>query len=139
LLCIGGGCWPDAEELSFVTLINNHRSANGVPPLALQPQLGVAAELHSQDQAIHQVMSHTGSDGSSPGQRISRAGHAYSGWGENVYAGSAAASVAFSRWRNSAGHNENMLNESFTQLGIGRARSSAGVWYWTSTLGCPRF
>lgn len=136
--CFGTACWPDSEEMAFVTLINNHRAANGLSALTLQNQLGAAAELHSQDQATNSFSSHTGSDGSSPDQRITRAGYAYSWWGENIYWGGGTASEAFTWWRNSPSHNANMLSSNFTQLGIGRARSSAGVWYWTTTFGRPR-
>ena len=136
--CFGVACWPDNEELAFVTLINNHRAANGNrPPLTLQNQLGAAAELHSQDQAATGISSHTGSDGSSIEQRFDRAGYQYSWWGENIYYGGPTAAEAFNWWRGSTGHNDNMLSTNFTQLGIGRAQSPSGTWYWTTTFGRP--
>lgn len=136
--CFGVACWPDSEELAFVTLINNHRATNGnLPPLALQNQLGAAAELHSQDQATNNFSSHTGSDGSSVEQRFTRAGYQYSWWGENIYYGGPTATEAFNWWRGSTEHNNNMLSTNFTQLGIGRAQSTSGTWYWTTTFGRP--
>lgn len=135
--CFGTACWPDGEEVAFITLINNHRAANGRAALALQNQLGRAAELHSQDQAAGNFSNHTGSNGSTPDQRIAAAGYAYSWWGENIYFGGPSASEAFTWWRNSTDHNNNMLSTNFTQFGIARAQSSAGVWYWTTTFGRP--
>ena len=136
--CIGNQCWADSEETSLITLLNNHRAANGRPALTLQSQLGAAAELHSQDQAAHTFSSHTGSDGSSPNQRMTRQGYAHSWWGENIYYGGGTASEAFTWWKNSSGHNANMLSTNFTQVGIGRAFSSASnYWYWTTIFGTP--
>jgi uncharacterized protein YkwD len=62
-------------------------SATPQPPLAWNAQLAQAAQSHSQDMATNQFQSHTGTDGSSPSQRVQQAG--YSGavsTGENAYA-----------------------------------------------------
>jgi uncharacterized protein YkwD len=141
--CVSGSCRtgynPDTEELAFLTLINDHRRANNRAPLALQDQLGIAAELHSQDQAGRDRGGHDGSDGSNAGQRITRAGYDWSAWGENVFWSKpdGAAQAAFNWWKASSGHNANMLSPTFTEIGIGRARSSSGWWYWTTTFGRP--
>ena len=50
-------------------------SATPQPPLAWNAQLAQAAQAHSQDMATNQFQSHTGSDGSSPPQRIQQAGY----------------------------------------------------------------
>jgi uncharacterized protein YkwD len=58
-----------------------------LPPLAWNPALAVAAQAHSQDMANTQVQSHTGSDGSSPQQRMAQASYTNaSSSGENAYA-----------------------------------------------------
>jgi uncharacterized protein YkwD len=134
----GGGSYsPDAEERAFLTLINNHRRANNRPALSLHDQLGVAAERHSQDQANRNRGGHDGSDGSKAGQRITRAGYDWRAWGENVFWSTpdGSAQAAFTWWKNSPGHNANMLTRNFTEIGIGRARSGSGWWYWTTTFG----
>ncbi len=57
------------------------------PPLAWNAQLAQSAQGHSQDMATNQFQSHTGSDGSSPQQRMQAAGYNNaSSTGENVYA-----------------------------------------------------
>ena len=45
----------------------------------------------------------------------------------------------FDQWRNSSGHNKNMLNLNVRAIGIGRASKSASRygWYWTTTFGSP--
>jgi uncharacterized protein YkwD len=135
--CVGQTCWPDAEELAFITLINQYRVTNGRLPLNLQNQLGAAAELHSQDQARNRFSSHTGSDGSTPDVRIARAGYKHFFWAENIFFGGESAAEAFAWWRQSPTHNANMLQVAFVDMGIGRAQSSAGAWYWTTTFAVP--
>jgi hypothetical protein len=57
------------------------------PPLAWNAQLAQAAQGHSQDMATNQYQSHTGSDGSSPQQRMQAAGYNNAtSTGENAYA-----------------------------------------------------
>ncbi|MGH2614452.1 MAG: CAP domain-containing protein, partial [Thermomicrobiales bacterium] len=133
----GGNYRPDNQERAFLGLINDHRRANGRGPLSLQNQLGVAAERHSQDQAGHDRGGHDGSDGSDAGQRITRAGYDWRAWGENVYWNSSdgSARAAFAWWKNSSRHNANMLSRTFTEIGVGRAQSESGWWYWTTTFG----
>jgi hypothetical protein len=100
-------------------------------PLAFNAQLIQAARLHSEDMRTNQFQGHTGSNGSSMGQRINQAG--YTGWsgaGENVF------SYAQSVWHAHAGfnvdwggdnqvtlgHRENIMNYQGTQyreIGVG--------------------
>ncbi len=67
--------------------LNAISSATPQPPLAWNAQLAQSAQGHSQDMANNQYQSHTGSDGSSPGQRMQAAGYNNATvTGENVYA-----------------------------------------------------
>ncbi len=62
-------------------------NATPQPPLAWNGQLAQAAQGHSQDMASNGFQSHTGSDGSSPQQRVGGAGYANAtSVGENAYA-----------------------------------------------------
>ena len=139
--CIGGQCWADSQETSIVGLINAFRSSNNVKPaLVMQVKLGRAAELHSQDQAARNSSSHDGSNGSNPGQRIAVAGYDAQAWGENVawHSNDGSAQMAFSLWRDSPPHRDAMLNPTFQEIGVGRAQSANGVWYWTADFARPR-
>lgn len=138
--CIGGQCWADSEETAVVALINAFRASNNVTPaLVMQVQLGRAAELHSQDQAAHNFSGHTGSNGSTLKQRIGAAGYAAQAWGENVawHSNDGSAQMAFTLWRNSPPHRDAMLNATFQEIGVGRAQSTSGVWYWTADFAKP--
>ncbi|MEE3920026.1 hypothetical protein V2I01_22535 [Micromonospora sp. BRA006-A] len=61
---------------------------NGRRPAAKRspstPKLNLAAQRHSQDQADHRKMDHTGSDGGQPWDRVKAAGYSYRMVGENV-------------------------------------------------------
>jgi uncharacterized protein YkwD len=127
----------DAEEVAFLGLINEHRAANGLPPLAMSPTLTTAARLHSQDMAANNYFDHTGLNGSTFSQRIAAAGYPGGTTAENIFAGSANASGAMESWKNSPGHNANMLNPAYAAIGIGRAFDPDADfgWYWTTTFG----
>ena len=64
------------------------RQQAALSPLAASDQVAQAAQAHAQDQA-NGAMGHVGSDGSSPGDRIDRAGALNTGSGENIAYGSA--------------------------------------------------
>ncbi|MEU6214935.1 CAP domain-containing protein [Streptomyces sp. NPDC047023] len=100
-----------------VTLVNQERAKAGCGPLAVHTKLLTAARNHSQDMAEH-GMSHTGSDGSTVGQRVSGAGYTWGSLGENVAAGQRTAEQAVSSWMKSEGHRASILNCSYTETGV---------------------
>ncbi len=80
----------------------------------------------SQDMGANNYFSHTDSQGRDPFARMAAFGYNYNTWkGENLAAGTESAQAAFDMWRNSSGHNANMLNGNFTVIGIGRAYTAA--------------
>jgi len=120
-----------------VDLTNQHRAAAGLPSLSVDQRLVNAAQAHSNDMAAHNTMSHTGSDGSDPGQRITAAGYRWRAWAENVAAGYPDAPSVDQGWWNSPGHHDNMMSTAITQIGVGLAYSATGVPYWTQDYGRP--
>jgi uncharacterized protein YkwD len=111
------------------------------PPLTLGPaSLERAAIEHSQDMATHDYMDHTGRDGSSPGDRVSRAGYKWKMVGENLASGIVTPEETVNGWIGSPHHCENLMTPQFTQMAIGYAvnPSSAGGIYWTQLFGTPR-
>jgi uncharacterized protein YkwD len=61
----------DAERAR--DLVNTYRKQKGLRPLKLQPALTEAARAHSRDLAKWDRISHYGSDGSNPWDRVKRA------------------------------------------------------------------
>ncbi|WP_406337529.1 CAP domain-containing protein [Streptomyces sp. NBC_00649] len=118
-----------------LTLVNNERSKAGCSPLKMNAKLTKAAQDHSKDMASHRNMSHTGSDGSSPADRITRAGYSWSSYGENVAYGYSTPEKVMAAWMSSPGHKRNILDCSFKEIGIGLAQPDG---YWTQDFGTAR-
>ncbi len=104
-----------------------------VAPLTQNELLVQAAQGHSDDMLAHGSMSHTGSDGSGPGDRISRTGYRASWWGENVAWNYRSVEQVMAGWLGSAGHCTNIMNPNFTEFGAGEAG-----YYWTQVFARPR-
>jgi uncharacterized protein YkwD len=125
-------------EAYLTNLVNQHRAAAGSPPLTLDQTLSLASRAHSCDMQQHQQLSHTGSDGSSPGERISAVGLRFSTWGENIgdsrgmgaQAGIAAIDQAMMAEPLTRGdHHWNIVNPAYTRLGIGVILVGSQVWF----------
>lgn len=117
-------------------LVNAERARAGLAPFIADARLDLAAQRHSEDQAAHGTMSHTGSDGSDMGQRIERAGFPWRRAAENVAYGYRTPADVVAGWMNSAGHRTNILSAN-THLGVGLAYSADGTPYWTQDFATP--
>lgn len=110
------------------------------PPLSLAPALTRAAEAHAHDMAAHDFFSHIGSHGSTPAERITRAGYRWSRVGENIASGVGTPRQVVADWLASPPHCANIMNAQFRQMGVAFAvndRSADGI-YWTEDFGTPR-
>ncbi|MEU9144541.1 CAP domain-containing protein [Streptomyces sp. NPDC048349] len=126
---------PSGPAAEVVALVNKERAQAGCSALTVNAKLTAAALDHSKDMAAHSNMSHTGSDGSNPGERITRAGYAWSTYGENVAYGYSTPEQVMTGWMNSPGHRQNILNCAFKEIGVGLAQPNS---YWTQTFGAAR-
>jgi uncharacterized protein YkwD len=111
-------------------LTNEHRAAAGLAPLTVNLAINAAAEGHSQYQASINTMTH----GANPGARITAAGFSWGAWGENVAAGQSSCALVVAAWMNSPGHRANILNPTFTHIGLGVATAASGYQFWTMDL-----
>lgn len=104
-------------------------------PLAWSNQLGSAAQSHSDDMATRGFQSHTGSDGSSPDQRMERAGYKGRKTRENAFAYAESVDQAMQAFTfdwgvQNLGHLRNMTDpdssadDSLKEMGVGVADSS---------------
>lgn len=143
ILCMlvgcGGGYYPPTPPSpssptaqQFLDAHNKIRVQNGLTPLKLSDKLVKAAQLHSQDQADHRSMSHTGSDGSSPYDRMERQGYSFSLAGENVAWNYPDLQAVMDGWMKSPGHRANILRSGFTEMGAAEVNK-----YWTVDFGTP--
>jgi uncharacterized protein YkwD len=109
-------------------------------PLVMVPALMAAASLHSLDMAARGSLGHDGSDGSSPGERSTRAGYAWRAAGENVAAGQRDAETVVAGWLGSPGHCATLMDARFTETGVAfaLAPSKDPPVYWTQVFGAPQ-
>ncbi|OHV56794.1 CAP domain-containing protein [Pseudofrankia sp. BMG5.36] len=122
-----------ADEV--VRLTNVERSKAGCGPLAVDARLTAAAQGHSADMAQKNYFSHTSLDGRSFADRIRATGFPGTSIGENIAAGGTTAAQTVEMWMNSAGHRANMLNCSYTHIGVGYAEGGSYRYYWTQDFG----
>jgi uncharacterized protein YkwD len=127
---------PDPLATELLERHNRERAEAKKPPLALDAKLTAAARVHARDMAEHGKMSHEGSDGSTPAQRIERQGYHGRKSGENVAFGQPAAEAVMTSWMNSPHHRENILGD-YSEMGAARVEDADGNPYWCVTFGLP--
>ena len=111
-----------------------------VPPLTLESHLTSAAREHARDMARHDMLEHTGSDGSRPDERVTRAGYKWRATGENIASGPTTPEEVMQGWLASPGHCENIMSPRFMEMGIAWVidpKSESGV-YWAQAFGARR-
>lgn len=107
-----------SDEAKMVNLVNQARVGQGVKALSVNSQLVTLARRKSQDMVDKNYFSHTSPTYGSPFEMMKNAGVKYSTAGENI-AGAATVDSAHQSLMNSPGHRANILNSSFTEIGIG--------------------
>ncbi len=127
---------PKALCERVVIAHNRIRADAKLPALAVSPKLQAAAELHARDMARRAEMTHKGSDGSEPADRIAAQGYKYRRAGENVAYGSFTIERLMKGWMDSPHHKKNILG-SFSQIGVACATAPNGKRYWCVTFGLP--
>jgi uncharacterized protein YkwD len=110
------------------------------PPLASSATLAQVALAYARDMATWSYMDHTGHDGSTPAQRITRGGYRWSEVGENLASGVMTAEEVVAGWLASPEHCVNLMDPRFRQVGVAFAvnpHDRMGV-YWAMEFGTPR-
>lgn len=118
-------------------LINQYRKENGLKPLVLNADLTNAAKDHSRDLAKWDRISHYGSDGSNPWDRVKRAGYKARVAAENVGTGQVTFNEVLKGWKESPGHNKNLLMRDVEHMGIALVQDPKTEFksFWTLVLG----
>jgi uncharacterized protein YkwD len=127
----------DAEKAR--DLVNAYRRQHNLKPLTLNANLTDAAKAHSRDLARWDRISHFGSDGSNPWDRVKRTGYNPRVAAENVGTGQATLEEVLKGWKESEGHNKNLLLPDASQMGIALVRDPKTEFktFWTLVLGSP--
>lgn len=117
-----------AFEQEVVRLVNAHREKNGLKPLTENWELSRVARYKSQDMVDNRYFSHTSPTYGTPFQMIRAFGLSYRTAGENIAYGQRTPQAVVNGWMNSSGHRANILNASYTQIGVGYVPNGH---YWT--------
>lgn len=124
----GTGNTLNNDELKMLEYINNERAKAGVSPLKMDTELAKVAQVKSQDMVDKNYFSHTSPTYGSPFDMMKSFGIKYKAAGENIARNSTMLKAHHSLM-NSEGHRKNILNPSFTHVGIGiiNNKSTAGI------------
>ena len=115
-------------ESEVIRLVNEIRQQNGLRPLAANWELSRVARYKYQDMRDNGYISHNSPTYGTPFQMLSAFGLSYRTAGENIAKGYASPQAVVNGWMNSSGHRANILNASYTQIGVGYV---SGGNYWT--------
>jgi len=120
-------------------IINQYRAEHGLKPLKLNTELTEAAKSHSRDLAKWDRISHYGSDGSNPWDRVKRTGFKARLAAENVGTGQVDFGEVMKGWKDSPGHNKNLLLSDAEYMGIALVSEPKTEFkaFWTLVLGTP--
>lgn len=117
-----------AYESEVVRLVNKKRAKYGLKPLTQDWQLSRVARYKSEDMRRLGYFSHTSPTYGSPFEMMHSFGISYRTAGENIAKGYKSPEAVVEGWMNSPGHRANILNSTYTHIGVGYVASGN---YWT--------
>lgn len=127
----------ETRQIQFRMLdaVNSLRDANGVQPVELDERLTAAAATHSRDMAVQGRPWHFGSDGSSPVDRINRAGYDGELIGETISETYESELETLTAWMDEETTRRVILNPDATRMGFAWQQEPNGKIWWTMVLG----
>jgi uncharacterized YkwD family protein len=122
------GYQPTADEVKAVQLLNADRAKNGLAALKLNADVTRVAHEKARDMAVNHYFDHTSPTYGSPFDMMRSFGISFRAAGENI---AKASSVDQSEqlFMNSSGHRANILNSTYTQVGVGVYKGADGYTY----------
>lgn len=127
----------DEDKIPYRVLdsLNALRSARGVGPVTLSPQLTAAAATHSRDMSAQNRAWHFGSDGSSPIDRARRAGYTGKILGEDISETFETETETLAAWMNVPDTREVLLSPDAREIGFAWSQEATGKIWWTIVTG----
>jgi uncharacterized protein YkwD len=117
-------------HVSFDLLLNDTRGLRGVSEVSENAALNRAASDHARDMVRHNYLSHTGRNGSTPGDRAAAAGYDWDYISENIARGFTTEEGVMNGWMASPSHRDNILDPRAEDFGLGRVDNT-----WVLMLG----
>ena len=111
-----------AYEAEVIRLVNEIRRQNGLGELTASAELSHVARLKSQDMHDKGYFDHNSPTYGSAFDMLRSFGISYGTAGENIAYGYSTPQAVVDAWMNSSGHRANILNASYTQIGVGHVQ-----------------
>jgi len=130
----------DRSRIPFTMLdsVNALRSASGAGALTLNSELTAAAATHSRDMAVQNRPWHFGSDGSSPLERVQRAGYSGGLRGELISETFETELETLAAWMEEPGSRDVLLDPQAVSMGFAWFQERNGKIWWTLITGGSR-
>ncbi len=100
-------------------LVNQERAKAGLKPVVLDASLNKVAQAKAADMSSNHYFDHTSPTYGSPFDMMKQFGVSFMTAGENIAMGQKTADEVMTQWMNSEGHRQNIMNPSFTKIGVG--------------------
>lgn len=117
------GASTDITSTQLLADTNVQRSQDKELPLQLNTQLTEAAQGKADDMVARNYWSHDTPDGKTPWSFITNTGYQFAAAGENLAFGLDSSEAITNGWMNSPEHRVNVLNDVFSDVGFGIAKS----------------
>ncbi|NBI29265.1 CAP domain-containing protein [Chengkuizengella marina] len=117
-----------AYEQEVVDLTNAERAKEGLPALKVDEKLSEVARIKSADMQSNRYFDHNSPTYGSPFDMMKSFGVSYRSAGENIAYGQKTPQEVVTAWMNSKGHRDNIMNSSYTHIGVGYVEQGN---YWT--------
>ena len=109
---------------NITSLTNTARKNNDIPVITRSRLLKEAAQKKAEDMLENEYFAHTNPSGKTPWDFIDETGYKYMYAGENLAIHFDSAESVLDGWMISPGHRKNILNEKYTEMGIGIAHGT---------------
>jgi len=108
-----------SAEQKILELMNAKRTEAGLQPLTIDNTLVQLARYKSDHMIQYNYFDHVTPQGTKYTDWLKAVGYTYTTAGENIAYNTSDAVELFNQWWNSPGHRANMMNASYTKVGIG--------------------
>ncbi len=127
----------ETNKIQFRMLdsVNALRSAAGLQQVQMNAQLNAAAATHSRDMSVQNRPWHFGSDGSSPLDRVARAGYPGTMVGEVISETYETELETLAAWMDEPGTRQVIMDRSAINMGFAWYQESSGKLWWTLVMG----
>lgn len=109
-------------------LVNEQRAANGLSPVIMDQTLLGCAQFRAAECSL--LFSHTRPSGDDCFSILDEVGYGYYSAGENIAWNYSSPASVMTGWMNSSGHRANILNSSYTAMGVGCFYQPGTGIYW---------